>query len=393
MNPKTHVTTHAWLARTGLARAGLTLAGLLLAPQATAQDGTVAPPGRGAYLTQSLILDFAGAWFSTATPLQTGGHDPRRSGLTLQGLEWTSTAHVDPYLHFTGVAVFTTGGVEIEEAYAQTTALPANLAVKAGQFLLPVGRLNGQHLHAWHFIDQALHIGRVYGAEGGRALGVQASWLAPLPWSCEVALAGTAAAGGQDEGFGIGDMHSLEDGLATLQVKQFLGLGEDWGVQLGLAAQVGAVRGEPWPEPVRDDTKQVAAADVLVRWRPVADPDRTFAALLIEAVDVRLPSHLHLETGSANHDATLWGGAAQLVVGLDPRWEVGGRSEHVAAARDDGTAWSEQRHTGLVTFKPTEFSRLRLQGHLARGRDRPTWQSGVMLALEVFSGDHAAHPW
>ena len=396
----------------------LALSGLLIAPCASAQEGAAAAPGRGAFLQQSLILDLAGAWFSSAAPSQTGGHDPLRSGLTLQGLEWTSTAHVDPYFHFTGVAVFTAGGVEIEEAFAQTTALPASLQLKVGQFLLPVGRLNGQHLHAWHFVDQPLHLGRVYGGEGGRALGLLASWLAPLPWSCEVALAGTAAAGAEREdaagGHGSGGViGSVDDALATLQVKQFVSLGDDWGVQFGVAGQLGALRGEPWAQPggaparvpgePHDDAKLLTATDLLLRWRPLGDPERRFAALLVEALRVAPPPHGHAETSGTHADAGLLGGAAQFIVGIDPRWEAGVRAEFIEANDNVGSAWSERRHTALLAWKPTEFSRLRLQAHLARSApatgalDGPAragaWQYGTVLALEVFTGDHAAHPW
>ena len=56
-------------------------------------------------------------------------------------------------------------GVEVEEAYLTTLALPANLQVRASQFLTRFGRLNSTHPHAWDFTDQPLVNGRFFGGE------------------------------------------------------------------------------------------------------------------------------------------------------------------------------------------------------------------------------------
>ena len=55
---------------------------------------------------------------------------------------------VDPYFRFDSNLVFSQFGVEIEEAYATTLDLPANLQVRAGQFLTRFGRINATHPHA-----------------------------------------------------------------------------------------------------------------------------------------------------------------------------------------------------------------------------------------------------
>jgi len=56
--------------------------------------------------------------------------------------------------------------------------------------------------------------------------------------------------------------------------------------------------------------------------------------------------------------------------------------------------WVEERHriAANVTYWPTEFSRLRLQG----SRDLPEWRSPVwaaFLAVELVTGAHGAHPF
>src|SRR5206468_12824785 len=71
--------------------------------------------------------------------LETGGHDPKQRGFTVENIETTFEGKIDPY--FRGQAALVhqidTRGesfVELEEAYAESLSLPANLQVRAGQF-------------------------------------------------------------------------------------------------------------------------------------------------------------------------------------------------------------------------------------------------------------------
>lgn len=74
------------------------------------------------------------------------------------------------------------GGVEIEEVYATTTSLPANLQLRAGQFLTRFGRFNPTHPHTWDFVDQPLIIGNFFGPDGNRGVGAELSYLMSLPF-------------------------------------------------------------------------------------------------------------------------------------------------------------------------------------------------------------------
>ena len=56
--------------------------------------------------------------------LEGGAHDPKQRGFTLQQGELSLMGAVDPYFTAEGHIVFTPDGVELEEAFAQTTALP-----------------------------------------------------------------------------------------------------------------------------------------------------------------------------------------------------------------------------------------------------------------------------
>ena len=63
-----------------------------------------------------------------------------------------------------------------------TTALPANLQIKAGTFRSQFGRNNTQHLHVQNFTRRPLMTALLFGADGLRGPGAQASVLLPLPW-------------------------------------------------------------------------------------------------------------------------------------------------------------------------------------------------------------------
>jgi hypothetical protein len=143
----------------------------------------------------SMILDTAAAYWTSAHPLESGGHDPVHSGFNLQQLELYYDSNVDPYLRLDANLVFGRDGFELEEAYASTLALPGRLKVRAGQFLTPFGRLNPMHPHSWSFVDQPLVQGRLFGPDGSRGLGTEVSWLAPLPWYLETFLAANQPAG------------------------------------------------------------------------------------------------------------------------------------------------------------------------------------------------------
>src|SRR4029450_5713348 len=73
-------------------------------------------------------------------------------------------------------------GVEVEEAYLVTTSLPANLQLKAGTFRSQVGRNNSQHLHQQNFTRRPLMTALLFGVDGFRGPGVQASGRLRLPW-------------------------------------------------------------------------------------------------------------------------------------------------------------------------------------------------------------------
>jgi hypothetical protein len=135
------------------------------------------------------VLTAAGT--STATDseirdLQGGAHDPDRRGFTLQQAELSFMGAVDPYLSGETHIIFTTGGVELEEAFLTTQSLPYGLQLEAGHFFTEYGLINPAHPHSWDWIDQPVINSRLFGGDGLRAPGARLGWLTPLPWFSEL---------------------------------------------------------------------------------------------------------------------------------------------------------------------------------------------------------------
>ena len=331
----------------------------------------------------SLIFDGALAGFSVDEPLQFGGHDPRNNGFNFQQLEMHLESAVDPYLHFLTNIVFGQEGVEVEEAFAESTALPLGLQLRAGQFLMPFGRINPTHPHSWNFVDQPLGNGKFFGSEGSRGMGALISWLVPVGWFSEVRAASSEATGDCCARSFAGDadwsVRSPTDLLYTMTWKNFVPFNEDWSLFLGLSAQLG-------PN-ATDNRSEIFGADVYLRYRPVADPERRSLSLQVE----------HARRSRQLTAATLvdQAGYAQLVAVVALRWETAWRTEWATGLVGDplNPEWISQRtrHAAQLTFYPSHFSRLRLQV----SRDNPTWLPdpiwGAVLAIEVLIGEHGAH--
>lgn len=333
-----------------------------------------------------VVVDTALARFSDA-PAQLGEHDPSRNGFTLQQLELSLRSNIDPYFRLESFIVFR-DEVEIEEAVAATTALPASLQLRAGKFLNRFGRINATHLHAWDFADQPLIIGKFFGGDGNRGLGVEPSVLLPLPWYAELVVSVMQPEGDAanrsflraDEGAPNRLSHMLSMGA----LKQFWSLSED----LGLFAGISAAQG-PGPDP--DDRSQLAGGDVYLRWRPVTRASLEQMAISVQA---EWMARRRLWSGAELRDD---GGYAQLSYHYDRNWAAAARAETVSGLAFDplDPAWTDARvrHAAQISYSPTEFSRIRLQENRDRipGRSEPLW--GTFLTLEVTAGAHGAHAY
>jgi hypothetical protein len=367
------------------------------AAQVESSPAPARPTGMAAALQSlnpdiSFVADVALAWLSSEGNLQSGGHDPARTGFTLQQLEMAIGSAVDPYFRVDGNIVFGQFGVEIEEIYATTLSLPWSLQARVGQFLTRFGRINATHPHQWDFVDQAFAIGRYFGAEGNRGLGAELSYLTPLPWYVEI-VGSVTEAGGEATArsfFGREDLpvESPLDFQSTLAIEQFFALGPDWSLLWGLSAATG-------PNGTgHDNRSDVYGVDVYLKYRPITRQSDTIVALQAEWFHRRRQVPRDLLADSGGYAYASWRFDKHWATAL--RYELGLPAENRAG--DTGgdyldPEWTEsrQRVSANVTYWPTEFSRIRAQGSI----DAPGWRDdpiyALMLAFEFTIGAHGAH--
>jgi hypothetical protein len=332
----------------------------------------------------SFIADFALAAFNHAN-LQQGGHDPTQNGFNLQALEMAASADVDPYFKFNANIAFSQDGVEIEEAFATTSSLPGNLQLRAGQFLTRFGRINPTHPHTWDFVDQPLVMGKMLGSDGSRGLGAELSWLSPLPWYLELILSETMANGSccarsfySDTNQGV---EGPQDLVTTVALKQFFPLSDDWSLAPGLSTALG-----PNPSSRTAET-YIFGGDLYLKYRPISHESSTIVSLQAEVLTRRrdAPTGVLKDTGLY----------AQLFWRFAQRWATAVRYDFVSGMNSDplDPDWTgnRDRESADITFYPSEFSRIRVQG----SRDNPTYRPdpilAAFLALEVAVGAHGAH--
>ena len=315
-----------------------------------------------------------------------GAHDPNRTGFTFQQLELSLSSSVDHVFKLDANIVFAEFGVEVEEAVATTLGLPGGLQVRAGLFLTRFGRLNATHPHAWSFVDQPLVNGKFFGGEGSRGLGGELSWLAPLPWFFELTGSVNQANGEccARSFFGGDDLGvaGVEDLLYTVALKQFFDMSDDWSLQWGLSGQFG-------PNPTgQGNRSEIYGSDVYLRYRPVDSTNRFALSLTAEGM-----FRTRQVPGDVLQD---WGMYSMLVANLTPEWEVGARYGYVSGVEDDylDPQQNAERHRASlqVTYYPSHFSRVRLQGNY----DRPEWDGqpevwAAIVSLEFLIGAHGSH--
>lgn len=337
----------------------------------------------------AVILGVALAAFSDDAPLQTGAHDPAATGFSLTQLELSLGKAVDPYFRLDANLVFSDHGAEIEEAYASTLALPWNLKARVGQFLTHIGRINPTHPHQRTFVDQPFVIGRIFGGEGNRGVGAELSYLTPLPWYA--VLIGSVTGAGEGRSFYNGtelEVDSPLDLQSTLVAEQFFELGPNWSVLWGLSATTG-------PNPTGDGTRtDIFGTDLYIKYRPITRQSYTIVSLQAEWFWRRreIPGDRLVDRG----------GYAQLFWRFAKEWGVAGRYELGSPAKNRAgeigadfldPTWTRYRHraSAVVSFWPTEFSRVRAQGSvdIPRWRDDPIWAG--FLAFEFSIGAHGAH--
>ncbi len=391
------------------------------APVATAQPWSptqpltlLRSPSGQAYMNISLVSDLVVGTSTDPDPeeLFSAHHDPHQRGFNLTGMELTLDGAVDPYFKGQSTITFVLESdgstvTELEEAWLQTTSLPWNLQLKAGQYLASFGRLNTQHQHAWNFVTAPIVITRMFGADGLRNPGAQLSWLTPTPFYSELLL-GVLNSGGEtafsfrsDDGTteiagGVPDdpgVHALDDMLFVPRAVTSFDLSDTQTLVLGASGAIG-------PNSSGSDVwTYIVGGDLYWKWRPV-DAERGWPFVSVQS-EFMYRWYDAAERVSSEDNITIlpadtlgdWGFYAEVLWGFHQRWVAGLRGEYDSAdtgSFDPDFRSDRARVTPALTFHPTEFSKLRLEydyDHLGdMGGEHSVW-----LQMEFVLGAHGAH--
>ncbi len=357
---------------------------------------------------------FAAGWSTEpdVEALQLGGHDPHQRGFTVQNLEATLQGQVDPYFRGQASIVLQLDpagetGVEAEEAYLETMALPGNFQIRAGHYFTEFGRLNPTHPHTWDFVDQPIVNGRFFGGDGLRNPGARLSWLAPTPFYSELFLSVQNSQGETAESFRSDHEEELFLGRPAVETR-VKGFGDllyapRYAVSLDLNDQNTIVLGAsgafgPNASGKSTDT-QIYGADLFYKWRPrTQSKGWPFVSWQTEWMYRRYEAGAF--TGDADNPAqsaeTLrdWGLYSQISYGFRRGWVASLRGDYFtsedAALGPDAAREERWRISPAVTFFPTEYSKVRLQYNFDDRRDAGADHS-IWLQFEFLLGAHAAH--
>jgi hypothetical protein len=333
------------------------------------------------------------------------------NGFSIPNVELTLDGAVDPYFKGFANIVYKLDkngetGVELEEAYALTTSLPANLQLKFGQFFTEFGRQNPQHPHAWAFVDEPLVLNRMFGPEGLRSQGLRLSWLLPTSFYTEAMLTVANATGGTTSSFRSPDSPEIHGGLIdespvahpsglllAPRINTSFDLTETQTVVLGASGEFGPNNSGP------SARTQIYGVDGYWKWKPAAaQAGFPFLSLQSEAMWrsydaaqrisesdplVTLPSETLKDRGG--YAQLLWGIKPRIVAGLRGEFASGDPASFDSEVRRDRTRFSPN-----FTWYPTEFSKFRMQYNFddrkGIGTDHSLW-----FQFEFLLGAHAAH--
>lgn len=345
------------------------------------------------------------------------GPPPR--GLSLGESELAISANVDHYFRGTAIVALTPENeAEIEEAFVQTLALSRGFTAKAGRFFSGVGYLNEIHPHAWDFTDAPLANKVFLGNQLGED-GIQVKWVAPTDFYLDI-----GAEMGKGRQFPSGsDRNKNGSGSGNFFTHVGGDMGSSTAWQAGLSYLSTTARDRTYDDvdstgtPVTNSFNGMSrlwAVSGVLKWAPNRNPTYTNFKLQGELFRRRENGDLTFDTGAATAGSTQTGGYSSTQSGLYvqgvyqfvPQWRVGYRYDRLDAGEtridlvDSGALtaadfpilakYNPTRHTVMVDWSGSEFSRVRLQLAQDKSRDDAT-DKQVFVQYIMSLGAHGAH--
>ena len=352
--------------------------------------------------------------------LPAGGElNPEARAWNLGESELAISANIDPHVRGTFLAAISPANeIGVEAAHIQTIGLGNGLGVKAGRFFSGIGYANEQHPHAWDFSNAALPYEAFFGPQLGYD-GIQFKWVAPTDLFLEL-----GAEFGRARSFPASERN--KNGLMSGSL--FAHVGGDVGVANSWRTGASFFTSKPLDRTYEDadstntlvtnsfsGTSNTTVLDFVWKWAPEGSAKErgfTFQSEWFRRQETGELTYdttvASLGTASDTFRSTQTGFYAQGVWQFMPHWRAGYRYDQLSAANmsvglvDNATlaaadlpilqSFKPRRHTAMVDYSASEFSRIRFQ--VARDQTRPRVSDNLVWVHYIMSlGAHGAHKY
>jgi len=286
-----------------------------------------------------------------------------RAKFDFRAAELNLESAVDPFLKAWAVITGSNGGVNVEEAAVQTTALPYGLTVRAGRVFAPFGRFSAWHDHELPMVYRPNSLASYVGNEA-HADGLDVNYLFPTPFYFEGTAgvynrlgadntrADIATARPFDRWTYLGRLHAYGD--LTDNVGFDLGASEAWTPKVD---SVGTSGGNVLV-PSNDTWRALSGVDLTLRYQPSAGGLYKGTIWTTEVLqnDERL---FDPASGAGLGRTRSYAGYSNVETKLGRVVRAGGFADVTELPNSSRSV--SRTAAGYLTFEITEFDRIRLQ--------------------------------
>ncbi len=288
-----------------------------------------------------------------------------------RSVELNMSASVDPFAKgwvvINGSADAATGetSLDVEEAALQTTSLPANLTLTAGQFFGEFGRLSYIHDHELPFVNRPLVLDQYVGGES-KTVGAQLNWLAPIEHYVNL-TAGMGTQFGDDPDV-VGSYRSFGAVNYWGRLSTYFDLSDDWQLEGGVSAlfnpDSGNVNGELQPDgltTLTETRRLLFDGDLKLSYVPLRDNQFNSLTWGTEVL-YSDNQYLATPTGSGSPYAETvgsWGTYSYLTYKWSRSWSAGFLFEFVQ--NDQNSSGQTYAYSPYLTWAISHWNQIRLQ--------------------------------
>ncbi len=306
-----------------------------------------------------------------------------KNGWSLKEAELRITSNLDAYfrgdvtLAFEKAEETLHGGeeeyhIEPEEIFVETLQVPG-VTFRVGKYLLPFGKHNELHTHAFYFIDAPLSQSALFHEHGLSETGLGAYYLAPTPWFMEVSAHANEAS--NEHVFGTG---TNDDLMGLYHLKNLWDINDastfEWTFSYGHG---------------RDQDYQfnhIYNSSLTYKWRPVEKSKNTSFSWTLDASAAQNSyGESGIQQGPINAFST-W-----MIYQFDTNWWAQFRYGQQNFKTD--SLGATEKNSILVGYIPTEYSAIRLQYDLIDDPAEAENEQRGTLQFNFSMGAHPAHAY